>query len=102
MFVAPERWRWLKRKSARRLRTRCWVKTLVSAISPGTEMLFYRGQVPEDMEIDSTIPALGGTASYPFKYGYAAVGEVVDAGPQVDKTWIGRGCLRFTLTKANF
>ena len=29
------------------------VKTLVSAISPGTEMLFYRGLVPEEMAIDA-------------------------------------------------
>ena len=34
------------------------VQTRFSAISPGTEMLFYRGLVPENMPLDATIPAL--------------------------------------------
>ena len=33
------------------------VQTLVSAISPGTELLIYRGQAPMDMRIDETIAA---------------------------------------------
>jgi len=35
------------------------VRSDVSAISPGTEMLFYRDQVPVDMVVDATIGALG-------------------------------------------
>jgi hypothetical protein len=31
------------------------VKTIVSAISPGTEMLLYRGQVPTELAVDETI-----------------------------------------------
>jgi len=66
------------------------VRTLSSAISPGTEMLVYRGQVPRDMPVDDTIAALSGTFSYPLKYGYAAVGEVAAAGHQLASGWEGR------------
>ena len=40
------------------------VETLVSAVSPGTEMLIYRGQAPADMTVDATIVALGGTVGF--------------------------------------
>ncbi|MAT98485.1 MAG: oxidoreductase [Anaerolineaceae bacterium] len=65
------------------------VQTLVSAISPGTEMLLYRGQMPAELMADATIAALG-EGGYPQKYGYAAVGRVVDIGPSVDKAWHDR------------
>ncbi len=56
------------------------VKTLVSAISSGTEMLLYRGQMPGEMAVDESIAALNGTFQYPIKYGYAAVGRVEEMG----------------------
>ena len=56
------------------------VKTLVSAISSGTEMLLYRGQMPGEMAVDESIVALNGTFQYPIKYGYAAVGRVEEIG----------------------
>ena len=48
------------------------VATQVSAISAGTELLFYRGQVPADLRADATIAALAGPSAYPLKYGYAS------------------------------
>lgn len=54
------------------------VETTVSAISHGTEMLVYRGQVPPDLDLD--LPALRGSFSFPIKYGYAVVGRVVASG----------------------
>jgi len=54
------------------------IETAVSAISAGTEMLFYRGQVPPGMAADSSIAGLTDTVSYPLKYGYACVGRVCD------------------------
>ena len=59
------------------------VRTLCSGISGGTERLVYRGEVPAETALDDTIDALGGTFSYPFTYGYACVGEVVDSGQAV-------------------
>ena len=66
------------------------VETLVSAISPGTEMLLYRGQVPADMPLDTSIPALAGTPAFPVKYGYAAVGRVAQLGAEVSPEWQGK------------
>ena len=42
------------------------VQTVVSAISPGTELLIYRGQAPRDMPIDETITALSGALTFPL------------------------------------
>jgi 2-desacetyl-2-hydroxyethyl bacteriochlorophyllide A dehydrogenase len=61
-----------------------------SAISPGTEMLFYRGQVPAGMVVDDTIDALAGEIAYPLEYGYALVGSVTAVGAGVDQAWLGR------------
>jgi 2-desacetyl-2-hydroxyethyl bacteriochlorophyllide A dehydrogenase len=57
------------------------VKTIASALSQGTEMLVYRGQVPSNLALD--LPSLAGSFAFPIKYGYAAVGRVIDIGPGV-------------------
>ena len=54
------------------------IETVVSAISAGTEMLFYRGQVPAGMAADSSIAGLTDGVSYPLKYGYACVGRICE------------------------
>ena len=66
------------------------VRSLVSGISPGTEMLIYRGQFPENQMQDEVIPALQGAFTYPFKYGYSLVGQVCDLGPAVKSSWQDR------------
>jgi 2-desacetyl-2-hydroxyethyl bacteriochlorophyllide A dehydrogenase len=71
------------------------VETTLSAISPGTELLVYRDQVPDDMPIDETIDSLDGTATFPLSYGYATVGTVTAAGGDVDDEWIGRRVFAF-------
>jgi 2-desacetyl-2-hydroxyethyl bacteriochlorophyllide A dehydrogenase len=71
------------------------VQTLVSAISPGTEMLVYRGQVPAGMPLDSTLPVLAGDFAFPLKYGYAAVGRVAELGEGADPAWQERLVLSF-------
>ena len=78
------------------------VKTAVSAISPGTEMLLYRGQMPTDMALDETIEALDGGITYPLKYGYAAVGQVVETGQDVDSAWHGRYVFAFQPHQTHF
>jgi 2-desacetyl-2-hydroxyethyl bacteriochlorophyllide A dehydrogenase len=57
------------------------VRAIVSAISHGTEMLVYRGQVAPDLPLD--LPTLEGSFAFPIKYGYAAVGRVLDTGDGV-------------------
>jgi 2-desacetyl-2-hydroxyethyl bacteriochlorophyllide A dehydrogenase len=66
------------------------VRTLFSAISPGTELLIYRHLISTQQPKDSSIQSLFGNFSYPLKYGYSAVGEIVDTGPEVDNSWIGK------------
>jgi 2-desacetyl-2-hydroxyethyl bacteriochlorophyllide A dehydrogenase len=52
------------------------VATEWSGISSGTELLAYRGEVDPDLPLDETLGALAGTFTYPFRYGYSAVGRV--------------------------
>ena len=78
------------------------VQTCFSAVSSGTERLFYRGRVPGDMPLDTGIPALAGSASYPFKYGYAAAGRVIGAGSEVPGGWSGRRVFAFHPHESHF
>ena len=74
---------------------RLLVNTRVSAISAGTELLFYRNQVPPDMPVDSAIAALTGHARYPLHYGYACIGEIAAVGPEGDTSMVGRSVFAF-------
>ena len=78
------------------------VQTQVSAISPGTEMLIYRGQAPTDIPVDETIPDLAGDFGFPLKYGYAAVGRVVAWGAYVDPEWHNRLVFAFHPHESHF
>ncbi len=78
------------------------VKTVLSAISPGTELLVYRGQWPGDLPIDATIPALAGKFHYPLKYGYSTVGRVVQIGADVDSGWLQKLVFAFNPHQAYF
>jgi len=78
------------------------VQTLVSAISPGTELLFYRGQAPTDIPVDETLPALAGDMRFPLKYGYSAVGRVIQTGADVSPDWQGRLVFCFNPHESHF
>jgi 2-desacetyl-2-hydroxyethyl bacteriochlorophyllide A dehydrogenase len=69
------------------------IEAVVSAISHGTEMLVFRGQVPEQLELD--LPTLRGSFAFPIKYGYASVGRVRAKGDKVQR--FAEGDLVFTL-----
>lgn len=77
------------------------VQTIVSAISPGSELLVYRGQAPEGLA-DETIAALGGAFGFPIRYGYAAVGRVVAVGPAAGDDWLGRLVFAFNPHESHF
>jgi 2-desacetyl-2-hydroxyethyl bacteriochlorophyllide A dehydrogenase len=57
------------------------VRAVLSAVSHGTEMLVYRGGVPEGLPLD--LPTFAGGFGFPIKHGYASAGRVLDAGPGV-------------------
>jgi len=78
------------------------VKTIISAISPGTELLVYRGLAPADLAKDETITALAGDFSFPLKYGYAAVGQVMELGRGVAPGWEGRLVFAFNPHESHF
>lgn len=78
------------------------IQTTHSPISAGTELLIYRGQVPENMALDDTLPDLSGTFKFPFKYGYALIGQVVALGPDVPTLWQGRLVFAFHSHESHF
>ena len=64
------------------------VETICSAISPGTEMLLYRGQFPKDLS--DTHDSLSSNLGYPMSYGYACVGRVTKISKDMRHRWLGR------------
>src|SRR5947208_2683947 len=57
------------------------VRAALSAISHGTEMLVYRGEVDADLALE--LPTLAGGYGFPLKYGYASIGRAVAVGRDV-------------------
>lgn len=78
------------------------IETQVSAISAGTEMLIYRGDAPRDLPADETLEALHGDLSYPLRYGYAAVGDVIETGSAIEDTWLGERVLALNPHETHF
>ncbi|MDQ4005036.1 MAG: zinc-binding alcohol dehydrogenase [Actinomycetota bacterium] len=74
-FIAPRRVE-VQPIEVRERESLALVRTAFSGISGGTESLAFRGEIDPDLALDETIGALGGTFRYPFRYGYACVGEV--------------------------
>jgi 2-desacetyl-2-hydroxyethyl bacteriochlorophyllide A dehydrogenase len=78
------------------------VETLLSAISPGTESLIYRGEFPGNISVDENIVSLSKDFSYPIKYGYSAAGRVIDIGKDVDSQWKDRLVMAFNPHESHF
>jgi 2-desacetyl-2-hydroxyethyl bacteriochlorophyllide A dehydrogenase len=78
------------------------VQTSTSAISPGTELMIYRGQAPEGLSADESITALTGPLEFPLKYGYAIVGQVVDVGKDLNQDWMGKHVFSFQPHQTHF
>ena len=62
------------------------VRARYSAVSRGTERLVREGRVPASEARTMRAPCQAGEFPFPVKYGYCAVGEVVDGEP----AWVGR------------
>ena len=65
------------------------VQAHLSAVSAGTELLFYRGRVPPGQPLDAMLKSLAATTAYPLRYGYAVVGHVIETGPGVPDRFSG-------------
>lgn len=71
------------------------VQVSCSAPSAGSELLVYRGQLPDALALDDSLAALREQNSYPLRYGYASVGRVIACGTGVDNAWLGRRVFGF-------
>jgi len=78
------------------------VEVECSAISAGTEMLVYRGQIPNGMALDASITALQNQQQYPLQYGYASVGIVKTIGMNIDAKWLGQHVFAFQPHASHF
>ena len=78
------------------------VQTSCSAVSAGTELLVYRGQLPDNLALDATIASLQQAPQYPLQYGYAAVGKVTHIGDGVDAQWMGKRVFSFAPHASHF
>jgi 2-desacetyl-2-hydroxyethyl bacteriochlorophyllide A dehydrogenase len=78
------------------------VDTTISAVSAGTELLAYRGDLDAETIADEEIAALSGDLSYPLRYGYSAVGTVAAVGADVDPSWRGRTVFGFNPHEGQF
>jgi len=57
------------------------VRSLVSGVSAGSELLVYRGSAPREVQPD--LPTVRGDFGFPVKFAYASVGRVIEAGSRV-------------------
>ena len=78
------------------------VKTQISAISPGTELLVYRGLFPPTLPVDAAIPALSHPFGYPLAYGYASVGQVIEIGRKSKDELLGRPVFCFHAHESHY
>lgn len=78
------------------------VQVECSAISAGSEMLVYRGQIPADMPLDASLDLLQHPPTYPLQYGYACVGRVTQVGAAVSADWLGKRVFAFQPHASHF
>ena len=71
------------------------VRAKLSGLSAGTERLVFEGRLPDGMALDESLAALTGRADYPFRYGYALVGEVVEAADAENASRVGETVFLF-------
>ena len=78
------------------------VQTIRSAISAGTELLIYRGEAPSELNADESISSLSGSLNFPLKYGYCAVGKIIECGREIDPSWKDRIVFSFNPHETHF
>jgi 2-desacetyl-2-hydroxyethyl bacteriochlorophyllide A dehydrogenase len=76
-FVEPGRVE-LREESLAAAPGKMLVRSRLIGISHGTEMLAFRGELPEGLEADATLPSLTGRLGYPLRYGYINTGVAED------------------------
>jgi len=87
-FTAPRQVEWRENTLPAPSQGEALARTLLSAPSPGTEMLVYRGQFPR--RLAASADSISANLRYPLAYGYACVAEILQTGPGVDEALAGR------------
>lgn len=78
------------------------IKTIASAISRGTELLFYEGQVAPGLFLDNTITGFRKEYRFPLKYGYSAVGRIEALGRKISRKLLGKLVFAFNPHESHF
>ena len=60
------------------------IKSLYSLVSRGTERIVATGKVPAGIQSLMKVPHMAGNFSFPVKYGYSLVGEVLSGDKNLD------------------
>jgi D-arabinose 1-dehydrogenase-like Zn-dependent alcohol dehydrogenase len=102
LFVSPKKVSVIEEEIPKLDDNKVLVRSLVSAISPGTEMLVYRSEIPDNMKLDSTINGLNQRVNYPLKYGYSIVGKISSCGKKIKKDWKNRLVFAFHPHESSF
>lgn len=73
------------------------LRSLISMVSSGTELLVYRGQLDaSDQPLDASIPGMDAAPpAYPMEYGYSLVATVAAVGAQVPLSLVGQTVFAF-------
>lgn len=71
------------------------VESVFSAVSTGSEILAYRGEFPEVLELDGSLPGVSAPCSHPLRYGYSTFGRVAETGEGVTLFRKGDGVFCF-------
>ena len=78
------------------------IQTRFSAISAGSEILVFRGQISSKLPADEKIRALKHEFKYPFKYGYASIGRILAVGPEVPESLLNRNVFCFNPHESHY
>ena len=79
-FVAPRQIELRAERAREPGKAEVVVRALASGVSQGTELLLYRGEGPT--RFDTSLGGDAAAPTYPRRYGYAWVGEVIATGEQ--------------------
>lgn len=75
------------------------VQTICSAVSAGTEMLAYRGELPQ---LNDAHDRISSELQYPLAYGYACIGKIVELGKSAQRKWLGKLVFSFQPHTSHF
>mmetsp|Transcript_44111 Transcript_44111/g.172067 ORF Transcript_44111/g.172067 Transcript_44111/m.172067 type:complete len:274 (-) Transcript_44111:331-1152(-) len=71
------------------------VQVVYSAVSAGTELLAYRGEMPNDLSADEVLKDFSEPFRYPSSFGYCTAGHVDAIGDGVPRDWLGKKVFAF-------